>query len=166
MDGNKATTEADPVGRALADIRRANTRLIKLLAHEDELVGRRAAAALATIDPPPIAALTDVLIQAKDKVLRLEIIAALGRIAEVEQVPVVMALGTAYLAIKDPDVRLAMVRTIMKMKLYCELAAEAAGAGPATHVGDPPQGAAGPGEDDGTEDGLPAWRRQRPRRGL
>jgi hypothetical protein len=166
MDGGKATTKADPVVRALADVRRVHTRLIKLLGHEDGAVGQRAAAVLAVIDPPPITPLTDVLIQTRDKRLRLRIIVVLGLIAEVEQVRVVVALGSAYLAVKDPDVRLAIVQTIMNMKMYRELAAQAAGASPATPGGDPPQGASGPGEDDGTEDGLPAGRRQRPRRGL
>ncbi len=62
-----AKGRANPVDRAVADIRRATNRLIKLLASEDESVGLRAAAALAMVDPPPIWALTDVLIQSGDK---------------------------------------------------------------------------------------------------
>ncbi len=62
-----AKETANPVDRAIADIRRATNRLIKLLASKDESVGLRAAAALAMVDPPPIWALTDVLIQSGDK---------------------------------------------------------------------------------------------------
>ena len=89
----------DPVDRAVADIRRATDRLIKLLASKDAAVGLRAAAALAEVDPPPIWALTDVLIRSGDRGLRLKVVAVLGRIAEVEQVRVLCALGTAYMAI-------------------------------------------------------------------
>src|SRR5918993_3374285 len=103
-----AKETANPVDRAVADIRRATTRLIKLLASKDASVGQRAAAALTMVDPPPIWALTDVLIQSGDKGLRLKVIAALGRIAEVEQVRVLCALGTAFMAVKDTDLRMAM----------------------------------------------------------
>src|SRR4051794_29185166 len=99
----EAKERTNPVDRAVMDIRRATTRLIKLLAHKDDLVVQRAAAALATVDPPPIAALTDALIRSKDKALRLKIITVLGRVAEVEQVRVLLGLGSAYLAIKDTD---------------------------------------------------------------
>lgn len=157
---------ANSVDRAVADIRRATTRLIKLLADRDESVGQRAASALVLIDPPPIWALTDVLIQANDKALRLKVVAVLGRIAEAEQVRVLCALGSAYMAVKDTDVRLAMIDAMLRMKTIYEQAAQAT---PAVHVprgAGPPPGSAGPDEGDGPEDGLPAWRRQRPRSGV
>jgi hypothetical protein len=123
MDVKKS---ANPVDRAVADIRRATTRLIKLLVDKDESVGQRAAAALAVIDPPPIWALTDVLIQSNDKALRLKVVAVLGRITEAEQVRVLCALGSAYMAVKDTDVRLAMIDTMLAMKTIYEQAAQAA----------------------------------------
>ena len=152
--------QANPVDRAVADIRRANNRLIKLLGSEDETVGLRAAAALAVIDPPPIWALTDVLIQSGDKGLRLRVVAALGRIAELEQVRVLCALGTAYLSVTDPDVRLAMVDAMLAMKPAFEQASQAPPPGAAAHTDSHPPGA------DGPEDGLPGWRRGRHRSGL
>ena len=158
-----AKETANPVDRAVADIRRATNRLIKLLASEDEAVGQRAAAALAMIDPPPIWALTDVLIQSGDKGLRLKVVAALGRIAEAEQIRVLCALGTAYMAVKDPDVRMAMVDAMLGMKMAFEQAGQAPTPGPAPHGEGPTHRAEVPDGGDGTEDVLPAWRRRRHR---
>src|SRR4051812_15539105 len=110
-----AKETANPVDRAVADIRRATNRLIKLLASKDEAVAPRAPAGLAMGDPPPGRAPTDVLIQSGDKGLRFKVVAALGRMAEAEQVRVLCALGTAYMAVKDPDVRMAMIDAMLKM---------------------------------------------------
>jgi hypothetical protein len=147
---------ANPVDRAFADIRRATNRLIKLLADKDESVGQRAATALAVIDPPPIWALTDVLIQSNDKALRLKVVAVLGRIAEAEQIRVLCALGSAYLAVKDPDVRLAMIDAMLAMKSIYEQAAQAAPPGPAARSDGPRPGSAGPDKGDDPEEGLRA----------
>ncbi len=155
-----AKETANPVDRAVADIRRATNRLIKLLASKDEAVGMRAAAALAEIDPPPIWPLADVLIQSGDKGLRLKVVAALGRIAEVEQVRVLCALGTAYMAVKDPDVRMALVGAMLAMKPAFEQASQARPPAAAPHADGHPPGT------DGPEDGLPGWRRGRHRSGL
>jgi hypothetical protein len=163
MDGKET---ANPVDRAVADIRRATNRLIKLLAHKDELVVQRAAAALALMDPPPIWALTEVLIQSGDKGLRLKVVAVLGRIAEVEQVRVLCALGTAYMVVKDPDLRMAMIDAMLKMKTVFEQASPAPPPGAAPHADGHTQRAEVPDVGDGTEDVLPAWRRQRHRSGL
>ena len=161
-----AKETANPVDRAVADIRRATNRLIKLLASKDEAVGLRAAAALAEVDPPPIWALTDVLIQSGDKGLRLKVVAALGRIAEAEQVRVLCALGTAYMAVKDPDVRMAMIDAMLAMKPAFEQASQAPPPGAAPHADGHPPRAEGPDAGDGPEDALPAWRRRRHRSGL
>jgi len=161
-----AKGRANPVDRAVADIRRATNRLIKLLASKDEAVGLRAAAALAMVDPPPIWALTDVLIQSGDKGLRLKVVAALGRMAEAEQVRVLCALGTAFMAVKDPDVRMAMIDAMLKMKTVFEQASQARPPGPAPYGDGHTQRAEVPDASDGTEDVLPAWRRRRHRSGL
>ncbi len=161
-----AKETANPVDRAVADIRRATNRLIRLLASKDEAVGLRAAAALSEIDPPPIWALTDVLIRSGDKGLRLKVVAALGKIAEGEQVRVVYALGTAYMAVEDPDVRLALVDAMLAMKPAFEQASQAPPPGQAHHADGHVPGADGPDAGDGPEDVLPAWRRGRHRSGV
>src|SRR4051794_36449995 len=161
-----AKGQANPVDRAVADIRRATSRLIKLLASEDEAVGLRAAAALAMVDPPPIWALTDVLIRSGDKGLRLKVVAALGRIAEAEQVRVLIALGTAFKAVKDPDLRMAMIDAMLTMKMVFEQASQAPAPGAAPRADGHTQKAEGPDVSDGPEDVPPAWRRRRHRSGL
>ncbi len=155
-----AKETANPVDRAVADIRRANTRLIKLLGSKDESVGLRAVTALAEMDPPPIWPLADVLIQSGDKGLRLRVVAALGRIAELEQIRVLCALGSAFMAVKDPDVRMAMVDAMLAMKPAFEQASRAPTPGAAPRADGHPPGAEVP------EDDLPGWRRGRHRSGL
>ena len=161
-----AKETANPVDRAVADIRRANNRLIKLLASEDETIGLRAAAALADIDPPPIWALTDVLIRSGDRGLRLAVVAALARIAEAEHIRVLYALGTAYMAVADPDVRMALVEAMLGMKPAFEQASQVTPPGPAPHGDGHTQRAEVPEKGDGAEDALTAWRRQRHRSGV
>jgi hypothetical protein len=130
MGVKESSAKADPVGRAVAEVKRAITRLIELLGHKDDLVSVKAHCALRDLDPPPIGALAEALLTARAPKLRAGAAGVLGAAADSDKMRVLMILGHAYKAEADMAVRMAVVDAMLSMKTYFQELEEAVAARP------------------------------------
>src|SRR4051812_37701447 len=113
MDVKPSSAKADPVGRAVVEVKRATARLIKLLASRDDQISIKARCALRDLDPPPIGALANSLFTARDPRLRAGAAGVLGAVADADKLRVVMILGYAYKAEGDMTVRKAIIDAML-----------------------------------------------------
>ncbi len=130
MDVKESSAKADPVDRAVVGVNRAITRLIELLAHKDDLVSVKAHCALRDLDPPPIGALAETLLTARDPKLRARTAGVLGASADADKMRVMAILGQAFKTEGEMAVRLAVMDAMLSMKTYFEELEEAAAARP------------------------------------
>jgi hypothetical protein len=99
----------DPVDLAVAAIRNAQSRLIRLLAGEDDSVGRKAAAALKALDPPPIWPLFEALSKERGADSRLKIVAVLAGMGALEPIRVMVVLSEVLRVEQDLKVKRAIL---------------------------------------------------------
>ena len=110
MDVKKS---ADPVDRAVAAVRGAQDRLVRLLHSEDDAVRRKAVVALQALDPLPISPVADALLGARDADSRLRLVALLGAMGSFEPIRVLAELAAALKVEKDMRVRRAILNTMV-----------------------------------------------------
>ncbi len=97
--------KGDEAGHAVAAVDRAMTGLVKLLKSADESVRREALAELLKIGPFALGHMIRILLDMKDRALRLRIIDALAEFAPTAREPVSLALAAIIQHGTDPDAR-------------------------------------------------------------
>lgn len=106
-------TAKQPVGevdRAVAAHRRALTRLIGLLKHKEMKVRDEAGTALLGLDPPPVQALLDAILESKDRPFQVRCIGLLESMAPAAWVQVGMALGAILVGVPDSEVHRSVIQ--------------------------------------------------------
>jgi len=132
MDVKKS---ADPVDRAVAAVRGAQDRLVRLLHSKDDAVRRKAVVALQDQDPLPISPVADALFRARDADSRLRLVALLGAMGAFEPIRVLAEFATALKGEKDMRVRRSILNTmvVVGMATVDASGALSAGDGLTTH---------------------------------
>ena len=128
------TKSKDPVDRAVAAVRTAQDRLVRLLHSEDDAVRRKAVVALQAQDPLPISPVADALFRARDADSRLRLVALLGAMGAFEPIRVLAEFATALKGEKEMGVRRAILNTmvVVAMGSHRACGAQPEGGGPIT----------------------------------
>src|SRR5688572_21116341 len=105
MATTKKVTPTDRVDRAVASVRAAVGRLIRLLCDEDPATFAKAAEAMMAVGPFAVGPLVAALGRAKSSRDRRVIIGALLTVGPMEMTPVMRALNTTLERDPDPRVR-------------------------------------------------------------
>lgn len=104
------------VGRAVASYKRALDRLVRLLKHKDETVRGEAGAALCDLNPPPVQAVLDAILESKDTGSQVRCIALLESMAPAAWTQVAVALAAIFISPADAEVRQALAGAAMSLR--------------------------------------------------